>query len=125
MCYWCFFFFSSRRRHTRLQGDWSSDVCSSDLEPIATDYRGVTVWEIPPNGQGLSVLQMLNILETFDLASMGRDSADFWHTLLETKKLVFADRARYYADPAFAKVPVSELLSKDYASARAKLIDPE
>jgi gamma-glutamyltranspeptidase/glutathione hydrolase len=95
------------------------------VDPISTDYRGVTVWQIPPNGQGLSVLQMLNILETFDLASMGRDSADFWHTLIEAKKLVYADRARYYADPEFAKVPAFELISKEYARSRAKLIDPK
>jgi gamma-glutamyltranspeptidase/glutathione hydrolase len=93
------------------------------VEPISTDYRGVTVWELPPNGQGLSVLQILNILETFDLRALGRDSADFWHLMLEAKKLVFEDRARYYADPAFAKVPVAELLSKEYAARRAKSID--
>ncbi len=93
------------------------------VEPISTDYRGVTVWEIPPNGQGLSVLQLLNVLENFDLRRMGRDSPDFWHVMLEAKKLVFEDRARYYADPAFAKVPVAELLAKDYAARRAKAID--
>jgi gamma-glutamyltranspeptidase/glutathione hydrolase len=109
--------FFSREDFTAHQSDW--------VDPISTDYRGVTVWEIPPNGQGLSVLQMLNILETFDLAAIGRDSADFWHTLIETKKLVFADRARYYADPAFAKVPVHELLSKEYARTRAMSIDPK
>jgi gamma-glutamyltranspeptidase/glutathione hydrolase len=92
-------------------------------EPISTDYRGYTVWELPPNGQGLAALQMLNLLENFDLKAMGRESADFWHVLVEAKKLAFADRARYYADPAFASVPVRELLSKDYARARAKRID--
>ena len=65
------------------------------------------------------------ILETFDLAKMGRESAEFWHTLIETKKLVFADRARYYADPSSTKIPVDELLAKEYAHARGKLIDPE
>lgn len=92
-------------------------------EPIATDYRGYTVYELPPNGQGLAALQLLNILETFDLASMGRDSADFWHVLTEAKKLAFADRARYYADPAFARLPVAELLDKAYARERASGID--
>ena len=92
-------------------------------EPISTDYRGYTVWELPPNGQGLAALQMLNILETFDLKSMGRDSPDFWHVMVEAKKLAFADRARYYADPAFARVPVAELLSKSYAKQRAGRID--
>jgi len=92
-------------------------------EPISTDYRGWTVWELPPNGQGLAALQLLNLLEGFDLKGMGRESADFWHVLTEAKKLAFADRARYYADPAFAKVPVEALLSKDYARQRAALID--
>ena len=91
--------------------------------PISTDYRGWTVWELPPNGQGLAALQLLNLLENFDLAAMGRESADFWHVMTEAKKLAFADRARYYADPAFAKVPVEALLSKDYAKRRAALID--
>jgi gamma-glutamyltranspeptidase/glutathione hydrolase len=94
------------------------------VDPIGTDYRGVTVWEIPPNAQGLAVLEMLNVLETFDLKKMGRGSADFWHTLVEAKKVVYEDRARYYADPSSAKVPVSDLLSKAYAGERAKLIDP-
>jgi gamma-glutamyltranspeptidase/glutathione hydrolase len=94
------------------------------IDPISTDYRGVTVWELPPSGQGLAALQMLNILETFDLKAMGRDSADFWHVLAEAKKLAYEDRARYYADPAFAEVPVRGLLSKDYARERAKRIDP-
>ena len=92
-------------------------------EPISTDYRGWTVWELPPNGQGLAALQLLNLLENFDLKAMGRGSADFWHVMTETKKLAFADRARYYADPAFAKLPVQALLSKDYAKRRAALVD--
>jgi gamma-glutamyltranspeptidase/glutathione hydrolase len=92
-------------------------------EPISTDYRGTTVWELPPNTQGLAALQMLNILENFDLKGMGRESADFWHVMTEAKKLAFADRARYYADPAFAKLPLGRLLSKDYAKQRAALID--
>ena len=92
-------------------------------EPISTDYRGWTVWELPPNGQGLAALQLLNLLENFDLKAMGRESADFWHVMAEAKKLAFADRARYYADPAFAKVPVEALLSKEYAKRRAALVD--
>jgi gamma-glutamyltranspeptidase/glutathione hydrolase len=91
--------------------------------PITTSYRGYDVWELPPNGQGLAALQMLNMLEPVDLKSMGRESADFWHVMIEAKKLAFADRARYYADPAFAKVPIEALLSKDYAKTRARLID--
>jgi gamma-glutamyltranspeptidase/glutathione hydrolase len=93
------------------------------VEPISTTYRGVTVYELPPNGQGLAALQMLNILETFDLAALGRDSAEFWHLLTEAKKLAFEDRARFYADPAFSEIPVAQLLSKSYARQRAKLID--
>jgi gamma-glutamyltranspeptidase/glutathione hydrolase len=92
-------------------------------DPISTTYHGYTVWELPPNGQGLAALEMLNILENYDLKSMGRGSADFWHVMVEAKKLAFADRARYYADPAFAKIPVAQLLSKDYARQRAALID--
>jgi len=91
--------------------------------PVSTTYRGSAVWELPPNGQGLAALQMLNVLEGFDLAAMGRASPDFWHLLVEAKKLAFADRARHYADPAFADVPVAELVSKEYARRRARLID--
>jgi len=91
--------------------------------PISTEYHGVTVWELPPNGQGLAALEMLNLLENFDLKAMGRGSADFWHVMVEAKKLAFADRARYYADPEFVKTPIAELLSKDYAKRRARLID--
>jgi len=94
------------------------------VTPISTDYRGVTVWQLPPNGQGLAVLQMLNVLETFDLRGMGRESPDFWHTLVEAKKLVFEDRARHYAAPERMKVPIAALLSKEYARSRARLIDP-
>ncbi len=93
------------------------------VEPISTTYRGHTVWELPPNGQGLAALQMLNILENFDLASMGRDTPDFWHVMIEAKKLAYEDRARYYADPAFADVPVKALLDKEYAKRQAERID--
>jgi len=103
-------------------GDFESHRSTWD-EPISTTYRGYTVWEMPPPGQGLAALQMLNILERFDLKAMGRGSADWWHVMTEAKKLAYADRARYYADPAFSKVPVQALLSKDYAARRAALID--
>ena len=92
-------------------------------EPVSTEYRGYTVWELPPNGQGIAALQLLNLVEGYDLAGMGRASADFWHVLVEAKKLAFADRAKYYADPTFAKVPVQELVSKAYATERARAID--
>ncbi len=94
------------------------------VDPVSTTYRGVEVFELPPNGQGIAALQMLNILERFDLRAMGRDSADFWHTMIEAKKLAFEDRARYYADPATNDVPVTALIAKDYAARQAALIDP-
>jgi gamma-glutamyltranspeptidase / glutathione hydrolase len=95
------------------------------VEPISTNYRGYTVYEIPPNGQGLTALLALNILEGFDLSKMNQEPARYYHNLIEAMKLAFADRNRYIADPAFAKVPVSELLSKSYAAKRRALIDPE
>jgi gamma-glutamyltranspeptidase/glutathione hydrolase len=101
-----------------------TDHTSTWVEPVRTSYRGYDVWEIPPPGQGIAVLQMLNILEGYDLKSMGPRSADYWHLFLEAKKLAYADRARYYADPDFAKVPVAELISKPYAGQRRRLIDP-
>jgi len=94
------------------------------ISPVSTNYRGFDVWELPPNGQGIAVLQMLNILEAYDLSKMGPGSADYLHLLVEAKKLAFADRARFYADPAFAQVPTAELISKDYAVRQRKRIDP-
>jgi len=93
------------------------------VQPLSTDYRGYDVWELPPNGQGVAVLQMLNILEQFDLKSFGFGSADHIHAFLEAKKLVFEDRAKYYADPDFADLPIETLISKDYAKKRAALIN--
>lgn len=99
---------------------------SNWVDPISTDYRGYTVYEIPPNGQGITALIALNIVEGFDLAKMKQtDPASYYHTLIEATKLAFADRGRYIADPAVAKVPVAELLSKDYAAKRRQLIDPK
>jgi gamma-glutamyltranspeptidase/glutathione hydrolase len=94
------------------------------VEPISTNYRGYTVYEIPPNGQGLTALLTLNILEGFDLAALSAQPVRYYHTLIEATKLAFADRNRYIADPAFSKVPVVELLSKDYAAKRRALINP-
>lgn len=93
------------------------------VEPVSVNYRGYDVYELPPNGQGIAALQMLTILEGFDIAAMGRNSADFWHVLVEAKKLAFEDRAKYYADPEFAQVPVASLLSETYAAERRKRID--
>ncbi len=94
------------------------------VQPVSTKYRGYDVWQLPPNGQGIAVLQMLNLLEPYDLAAMGFGSADYAHLFVEAKKLAFADRARWYADPAFNEIPVAELISKPYAESRRKLIDP-
>ncbi|MGE3805138.1 MAG: gamma-glutamyltransferase family protein, partial [Gemmataceae bacterium] len=99
-----------------------TDHTSTWIDPVNTTYRGYTVWELPPNGQGIAVLQMLNILEGYDLKKMGPASPDYWHLLLEAKKLTYADRARYYADPDFGKQPIKELISKEYAAARRKHI---
>jgi gamma-glutamyltranspeptidase/glutathione hydrolase len=93
------------------------------VEPVSTNYRGYDVWELPPNTQGVAALQMLNILEAYDLKSMGFGSADYLHVLIEAKKLAFEDRARYYTDPDFAKIPLKGLLSKEYAAKRRALID--
>ena len=95
------------------------------VEPVSTDYRGYDVWELPPNGQGIAALQMLNILEGYDLSAMGFGSADYIHYFVEAKKLVFEDRAKWYADPAFNDIPVTELVGKEYAALRRELIDPE
>ena len=92
------------------------------VTPVSTNYRGWDVYELPPNGQGIAALQILNILEGFDIRSMGFGSAQYVHTLVEAKKLAFEDRAKYYADMDFADVPVSTLISKDYAAERRKLI---
>ena len=92
------------------------------VDPVSTNYRGVDVWELPPNSQGIAALQMLNILEGFDLKAMGFGSADAIHVMVEAKKLAFEDRAKFYADPAVSAVPVAGLLRKDYAEKRRKLI---
>jgi len=95
------------------------------VEPVSTTYRGWSVLELPPNGQGIAVLQMLNVLEGFELRSLEWGSAEHLHLLIEAKKLAFEDRARFYADPEFTAVPVERLVSKGYAAARRALIDPQ
>ena len=95
------------------------------VEPVSSNYRGYDVWELPPNGQGIAALQILNILEGFDIASMGFGSSEYIHHFVEAKKLAFEDRAKYYADPAFNQLPVEELISKEYAARRAELINPQ
>ncbi|GGW78640.1 gamma-glutamyltransferase [Alteromonas halophila] len=98
------------------KGEW--------VTPVSTNYRGYDVWELPPNGQGIAALQILNILERYDIEGMGFGSADYIHTFVEAKKLAFEDRAKFYADMDFADVPVETLISKDYAKQRQALIDP-
>jgi gamma-glutamyltranspeptidase/glutathione hydrolase len=98
---------------------------STWVEPISTTYRGHTLYEFPPNNQGLTALLLLNILEPIDVKSMQNDPVRYYHTLIEATKIAFADRNRYIADPAFSKVPVTELLSKDYAAKRRALINPD
>ena len=99
------------------EGEW--------VQPVSSNYRGVEVWELPPNGQGIAALQILNILEGFDMASYGFGSPEHVHLFTEAKKLAFEDRARFYADPDFADVDVDWLISKDYAAERRELIDME
>ena len=94
------------------------------VEPVSTHYRGYDVWELPPNGQGIAALQILNILEGYNVASMGFGSSEYVHLFVEAKKLAFEDRAKYYADPAFNNLPVEELISKEYAAQRRELIRP-
>ncbi len=94
------------------------------IQPVSTNYRGYDVWELPPNGQGIAVLQMLNILEAYDVSKMGPETPEYLHLLVEAKKLAYADRARYYADPTFSQVPTKELISKEYAARQRKRIDP-
>ena len=95
------------------------------VEPVSTNYRGYDVWELPPNTQGIAALQMLNMLEGYDIKSMGFGSADYLHLFIEAKKLAFEDRARFYADPEFAKIPLKALLSKEYAAQAARPDRPE
>ena len=95
------------------------------VTPVSSNYRGYDVFELPPNGQGIAALQILNILEGFDIAAMGFGSAQYIHTFVEAKKLAFEDRAHFYADMDFVDVPVDWLISKDYAEERRKLIDVE
>ena len=92
------------------------------VEPVGYDYRGYKLWELPPNGQGIAALQILAVLEGYDLRSMGFGSTDHVHYFVEAKKLAFEDRAKFYADQDFHKSPVEELISKEYAAKRRALI---
>ncbi|MCK4944064.1 MAG: gamma-glutamyltransferase [Candidatus Aminicenantes bacterium] len=94
------------------------------VEPLTVNYRGYDVWELPPNGQGIAALQMLQMLKELDLKAMGHNTAQYLHTLIEIKKIVYEDRARFYADPKFYDAPITELLSSGYARKRLELLDP-
>ena len=102
-----------------------ADYSSEFVEPISTTYREWTVYEMPPNGQGIAALEMLNIMETFPMGQLGFGSAKALHAMIEAKKLAYADMAKYVADPRGQKIPVAALLSKDWAKQRAQLIDAE
>lgn len=92
------------------------------VEPVGVDYKGYTLWELPPNGQGIAALQMLQILKNFDLAALGYNTPESIHLMVEAKKLAFEDRAKFYADMDFYKTPISKLISEEYGRERAKLI---
>ena len=94
------------------------------IKPVSTNYRGYDIWELPPNGQGIAALQILNLLEGYDIKSMGFGSADYIHHFVEAKKIAFADRAKYYADMDFNEIPVEYLISKEYSDIRRKEINP-
>jgi gamma-glutamyltranspeptidase/glutathione hydrolase len=96
---------------------------STWIDPVSTNYRGYDVWELPPNGQGIAALQMLNLLEAYDVEALGFGNPELLHLMVEAKKLAFEDRARYYADIEFAQVPVDALISKEYAARRRPAID--
>ena len=95
------------------------------VEPVSTNYRGYDVWELPPNGQGIAALQILNLLEGFDIKSMGFGSAEYIHHLVEAKKIAYADRAKYYADTDFNQIPTQYLISKEYSDKRRPEINPD
>ncbi len=95
------------------------------VDPVSAHYRGYDVWEIPPNGQGIAALQIMNMLAEFDIPDLEPNSAEHLHLFIEAKKLAFEDRAVYYADMDFAEVPLQQLISKDYGRERAKLINPK
>ncbi|MCH1929526.1 gamma-glutamyltransferase [Shewanella sp. A25] len=116
-------------KYMKAQGGYLSydDLASHTsewVEPVSANYRGYDVWELPPNGQGIAALQILKTMEPYDVAAMGYNSPEYVHLFVEAKKLAFADRAKFYADMAFNKIPVNALISEKYNYDRAKLIDP-
>jgi gamma-glutamyltranspeptidase/glutathione hydrolase len=109
--------FLAYKDFTSHKSDW--------VEPVSTNYRGYDVWELPPNGQGIATLQMLNIIEGYDFSKIKFGSAEHLHIVNEAKKLVFEDRAKYYSDLDYMKISVPELLSKEYAGERRRIINPD
>ncbi len=95
------------------------------VDPVSSNYRGYDVWELPPNGQGIAALQILNILENYNISELGFGSSEYLHLFTEAKKLAYEDRAKYYADESFADVPVKKLISKEYANERNSLINKD
>jgi gamma-glutamyltranspeptidase/glutathione hydrolase len=112
----------SNRNHGLLSYQDFKDHRTTWVEPISTDYRGYTIYELPPNGQGLTALEMLNILEGYDIGSFKQNGAEYLHLLIEAKKLAFSDRDHFITDPDFEKIPVDKLLSNDYAKDSRKKI---
>ena len=100
-----------------------SDFKPEWIDPVSTNYRGYDVWELPPNGQGIAALQMLNILENYNIKDLGFGSAEYIHLFTEAKKIAYEDRALYYADPNFSDIPLKTLISKEYAKERLQLIN--
>ncbi len=115
---------TSRELGGTMTSEDLEDFSAEWVEPISITYRGWKVYELPPNGQGMAALEMLNILEQFSPAKAGPLSGEELHKRIEAMKLAYADLARYNADPRFAKIPVAGLLSKEYAKQRAQLINP-
>ncbi len=114
--------------YVRAQGGFLSmkdfeDHTSEWVDPISVNYRGYDVWELPPNGQGTAVLEMLNIMKNFDVASMGFGTPEYMHLFIEAKKLAFEDRAKYYSDPDFNNLPVQQLISEEYGKKQAEMIN--
>ncbi|MEM6299671.1 MAG: gamma-glutamyltransferase family protein, partial [Bacteroidota bacterium] len=109
--------FLSKEDFSEFEAEW--------IDPVSVNYRGYDVWELPPNGQGIAALQMLNVLEGYDFSKITFGSPEHVHLFVEAKKLAFEDRAKYYADPRFADIPLEELLSKEYAEKRRALINPD
>ncbi len=114
-----------RRVGSALTKDDLAGHASTWVDPVSVNYRGYDVWELPPSGQGIAALQMLRILQAYDLRALGHNTVETLHLMIEAKKLAFEDRARHYADPDFASIPIAWLLSEEYAAQRRALIDPK